>query len=126
MAHLRQSDPPRRPERPYPDRRELHVPRRRYDRQGYDSRLRPEEVGFFNPHLDTKDYDTGGTTYFRAVHFSINSFKDVARSSSRNLNKRLRGIAQDWYIGQLSSIEREYIREGHGVEALGRDALSSL
>ncbi len=31
----------------------------------------------------------------------------------RNLNKCLR----EWYIGQLTEIEREYINEGHGVDS---------
>lgn len=92
-----------------------------------DRHFRPEEVGFFNPHLDSKDYGSGdivdvsGKTYFRDVHLFIDSFKDVARTKAegvvrRNLNKCLRGVAQDWYIGQLSEIERDHIREGPGVE----------
>lgn len=33
----------------------------------------------------------------------------------RNLNKCLRGIAQEWYIGQLTGFEREYVKKDHEV-----------
>lgn len=97
------ADLPRRPDQGprYPDRRDLPR-RRRYDpdpddpddpdepasdasrgrrNDDNDTRFRPEEVGFFNPHLDTKDYgpgdivDAGGKTYFRDVHLFIDFFR---------------------------------------------------
>ena len=88
----------------------------------------PEEVGFFDPQLEVKDKEDAGDvvnfgskTYFRNVHLFIDAFKDVARTKARgvvrkNLNKCLRGIAQEWYIGELTAVEREWIKEGHFVE----------
>ena len=62
--------------------------------------FQPEEVGFFNYQLDTKDYgsgdiiDAGGKIYFCNVHLFIDFFKNVARTKAdgvihRNLNKCL-------------------------------------
>ena len=51
----------------------------------------------------------------------VDAFKDLEQCKSsglvrRNLNKCLCSVAQEWYIGQLTEIEREYIKDGHGVD----------
>ena len=79
-----------------------------------------EEVNFFNSHLDIKNYsinnivDIDSKIYFQDVHLFIDSFKNIAHIKAekvvhQNLNKCLQNIVQDWYIDQLSFIEREYI-----------------
>ena len=92
-----------------------------------DNQFCLKEIGFFNPHLDTKNYspddivDVDEKIYFCDVHLFINFFKNVTHTKADsvvcwNLNKCLCDIVQNWYIGQLSAIECEYIWEGHGVE----------
>ena len=79
-----------------------------------------EKVGFFNLHLDVKNYgidniiDINNKIYFQDVHLFIDSFKNIVHIKIEkvvhcNLNKCLWDIAQDWYISQLSVIERKYI-----------------
>ena len=97
-------------------------------RGGEDNRFRPEEIGYFNPYLEVSSSapagditNIGDKTFYRNVHLFVDAFKDVASTKSsglvrRNLNKCLRGGAQDWWIGTLSDVEREYVREGHGLE----------
>ena len=93
-----------------------------------DTRFNPEELGFFDPQLETNEklmegdiVNVGSKTYYRNVHMFVDAFKDLEQCKSsglvrRNLNKCLRGVAQEWYIGQLTDMEREYIKEGHGVD----------
>ncbi len=92
-----------------------------------DKHFWSEEIGFFSPHLDVKNYgpsdiiDISEKTYFQDVHLFIDSFKDVAHTKAnevvrRNLNKCLWGVAQDWYIGQLLLMEQDHIQEENRVE----------
>ena len=93
-----------------------------------DRRFNPEEVGFFDPFLVVKDSEDdgevvnfGNKTYYRNVHLFIDAFKDVDESKDsgvvrRNLNKCLRGAAQEWYIGQLTRDERQDMKDGRGVK----------
>ena len=77
-------------------------------RGGEDNRFRPEEIGYFNPYLEVSSSAPAGDitnisdkTFYRNVHLFVDAFKDVASTKSsglvrRNLNKCLRGGAQDW------------------------------
>ena len=92
-----------------------------------DTHFWSEEVGFFNPHLNTKNYelsdiiDADEKIYFHDVHLFIDFFKNVTHIKTDdvmcwNLNKCLCDIAQNWYIVQLLVIERDYIQEDQEVE----------
>lgn len=96
-----------------------------YDRD--DKCFHSEEVGFFNPHLDSKNYrtediiDVSEKTYFWDVHLFIDLFKDVTHIKAegvvcQNLNKCLQGVAQNWYIDQLSEIEQDHVCEEPEIE----------
>ena len=93
-----------------------------------DSRFNPEELGIFDPQLEANEklmegdiVNVGSKTYYRNVHMVVDAFRDLEQCKKsglvrRNLNKCLRGVAQEWHIGQLTEMEREYIKEGHGVD----------
>lgn len=51
----------------------------------------------------------------------VDAFKNLEQfNSSRlvceNLNKCLHSLTQEWYIGHLTVMKREYIKEGHAVD----------
>ena len=86
-----------------------------------------EEMSFFNPHLDAKDYESNDIInvdekiYFCDVHLFIDSFENIVHIKTdevicHNLNKCLCDITQNWYIDQLLVIEHEYIWEDHRIE----------
>ena len=92
-----------------------------------DTHFQSEEIGLFNSHLNTKNYesdniiDADEKIYFCDVHLFIDFFRNVTHIKTDNvvcwnLNKCLCDIAQNWYIAQLSVIERDYIWEGQEVE----------
>ena len=86
-----------------------------------------EEVDFFNLHLNTKNYESDDIVdikekiYFYDIHLFINFFKNIICIKTDdiiwwNLNKYLCDIAQNWYIGQLLTIECDYIHKKLNVK----------
>ena len=86
-----------------------------------------EEIEFFNSHLNVKNYDSediieqSDKIYFCDVHLFIDFFKNITRTKMEdivccNLNKCLWDMTQDWYISQLSVIERDYKHESWRVK----------
>ena len=87
----------------------------------------PEEIGYFNPYLDEKEYGAGDVVskgnkiYYRSVHLFIDAFKYATLDLSselvrRNLHKCLQGGAATWFIHLLTDDERMELRGGRGVE----------
>ena len=85
------------------------------------SSWRPEDLGFFDPHLPTS-YDTGPMirdgkdVYYRNVHLFIERVLDLASTKGAdvvrtNLNTCLRGSALIWYIAELTALERSGLRQ---------------
>ena len=81
---------------------------------------RPEELGFFDPHLPSS-YGTGPMVrdgkdlYYRNVHLFCERIHDLAITKGEelvraNLNTCLRGTALIWYTAELSGLERSGIR----------------
>lgn len=83
---------------------------------------------FFDLQLKTNEkfikgdiVNVGSKTYYCNVHAFVDAFKDLEQCKSlglicRNLNKCFCDVAQELYIRQLTNMEREYIKEGHGVD----------
>lgn len=60
-------------------------------------------------------------TYYRNIHIFVDAFKDLEQCKSlglicQNLKQCLWDIAQKCYIGQLTEMEHEYIKESHGID----------
>lgn len=83
-------------------------------RNAKNTNFRPENIGFFDPYLNTSEYGEGdickkgGKTYFRSVHLFLDSVRDYASLNSaketrRQLSKCLRGTAAVWFMHQLTS-----------------------
>lgn len=87
---------------------------------GGGSSWKPEELGFFDPHL-ASSYGPGPMIrdgkdiWIRNVHLFVERIKDLMATKGaelvrQNLNTCLRGYALIWYTTQLTSLEREALR----------------
>jgi hypothetical protein len=97
---------------------------------GSRPQFRPDEVGYFDPHLPA-DFgagdmvQTGKDVMYRNIHMFMTRAKSVAQSKGpegpgivrRSLEQCLRGSALMWHTNELSDLEKEALREvGDGLE----------
>jgi hypothetical protein len=96
--------------------------------EGVDLKWRPGDIGYFQPDLD-ESYGSGDcatvgqATYWRNVYLftenvHANAIGERAPIVRMNLHTCLRGIAQNWYTGELGPLERDGLRfNPNGVDA---------
>ena len=90
-------------------------------------RFKADEIALFDPYLDEKEYgsapvvDRNGKIYCRSVHAFTEAIHNATYATDprvirTHLHLCLRGIAQAWYLSQLTESQRDRLRGGHGVE----------
>ena len=88
--------------------------------------FRPEDIGYFDPHLDDAygkgDFvQLGKDVYYCDVHLFLGQAKAAAMVKGTHLIRIslhicLRGSAQQWYVAELSDLQRDGLHGGLGIE----------
>ena len=87
----------------------------------------PGDIGFYDPFYDGKSSNTapalehaGKYIYFRDMHVFVDRLKDVTQTMDpqvlrENLQLCLRGTALEWYIVEISDMEKRLVKYGDGL-----------